>query len=134
MRALGRPLVFSWVIAATAASLTADDWPQWRGPQRNGISAETGWADRWPTDGPKVAWKAKVGLGLSSVVVAGGRLFTMGHADEHDTVFCFDASTGRELWKYSYPAELGDNFFEGGTTGTPTFAAAAGSALSRWGA
>lgn len=111
----------------------ADDWPQWRGPQRNGVSAEKGWLDAWPANGPKIAWKAKVGLGFSSFVIAQGRVFTLGHADEKDTVWCFDAATGKEIWKHSYPAELGDKFYEGGTTGTPTVAVDKVFTLSRWG-
>jgi outer membrane protein assembly factor BamB len=111
----------------------ADDWPQWRGPQRNGISAETGWRDTWPGDGPPIAWKANVGLGFSSFVVAGARAFTMGHANEQDTVWCFDANNGKVLWKHSYPADLGDKFFEGGTTGTPTIVGDRVFTLSRWG-
>lgn len=111
----------------------ADDWPHWRGPARNGISAETGWLDRWPEGGPTVLWKAEIGTGFSSFAVAGGRCYTTGHADEKDTVFCFDAETGRLLWKHSYPAELGDNFFEGGTTATPTVEGGRVYTLSRWG-
>jgi len=111
----------------------ADDWPHWRGPQRNGVVAESGWLSTWPTEGPPIAWKAKVGLGFSSFVVAGGRVCTMGHADSQDTVWCFDESSGRVLWKHSYPAELGDKFYEGGTTGTPTMAGDHVFTLSRWG-
>ena len=111
----------------------AEDWPQWRGPQRNGVSAEKGWLEVWPANGPKTAWKAKVGLGFSSFVVAQGRVFTMGHASEKDTVWCFDAATGQAIWKYSYPAELGDKYFEGGTTGTPTVAGDRVFTLNRWG-
>jgi outer membrane protein assembly factor BamB len=111
----------------------AEDWPQWRGPKRNGISAETGWSDTFPANGPVIAWKAKVGLGFSSFVVADGRVFTMGHADGKDSVFAFDAATGKELWRHSYDAELGDKYFEGGTTGTPTFDGNRVFSLSRWG-
>lgn len=111
----------------------AADWPNWRGPSHNGVSAEKGWLDKWPDDGPKIAWKAKVGLGFSSVVVANGRVATAGHASDQDTVFCFDAETGKTLWKHTYPAELGDKYYEGGTTGTPTFSGDQLYWLSRWG-
>jgi outer membrane protein assembly factor BamB len=126
------PLVAGCALATTVVT-HATDWPQWRGPQRNGISAETGWGDTWPGDGPPVAWKAKVGLGYSAFVVAQGRAYTLGHADGADTVFCFDADSGKLLWKHSYPAELGDKYFDGGTTGTPTVDGDRVYSLSRWG-
>jgi outer membrane protein assembly factor BamB len=113
--------------------MLADDWPQWRGPARNGISQEKGWTDQWPKEGPPIGWKARVGLGFSSLVVGGGKAVTAGHANETDTVFCFDALTGRELWKHSYPAELGDKYYEGGTTGTATIEGDRVFWLSRWG-
>ena len=74
-----------------------------------------------------------MGLGFSSVVVSGGKAVTAGHANETDTVFCFDALTGKELWKHSYPADLGDKYYEGGTTGTATFEGERVFWLSRWG-
>ena len=111
----------------------ADDWPHWRGPQRNGISAESGWREVWPKEGPAIAWRAKVGIGFSSFVVTQGRAFTLGHADERDTVWCFDSASGKVLWKHSYPSELGDKYFEGGTTGTPTVSGEHVFVLSRWG-
>ncbi len=114
-------------------NLTAADWPHWRGPSRDGVTAESGWNDTWPADGPPVAWKAKVGLGYSSFVVAGSRAYTLGHADNADTVFCFDADSGKTVWKHSYPAELGDKYFDGGTTGTPTTDGDRVYSLSRWG-
>ena len=121
------------LFVALGAIAHAEDWPHWRGPQRNGISAEIGWRDTWPADGPPTAWKAKVGLGFSSFAVAQGRAFTLGHADGQDTVWCFDEATGKVLWKHSYPSELGDKYFEGGTTGTPTVAGDRVFTLSRWG-
>jgi len=114
-------------------AVPAADWPHWRGPERTGLSTESGWLDRWPAEGPKVAWRGQVGLGFSSFAVAQGRVFTLGHADGKDSVFCFDAESGRELWRHSYPAELGDKFFDGGTTGTPAVDGARVYALSRWG-
>lgn len=105
---------------ALATSAIADDWPHWRGPARSGISAEAGWLDAWPPDGPKILWKAEVGIGFSSFAVAGGRVYTLGNANDNDTVFCLDAEKGHVLWYHPYPAELGDKFFEGGPTATPT--------------
>jgi hypothetical protein len=87
--------------------LSAGDWPHWRGLDRNGTSKETGWTDEWRGE-PRIAWRANVGLGFSSIVIAKGRASTAGHADGRDTVICLDALTGKEQWKQSYPAELGD--------------------------
>ena len=126
-------LITTLAAVATASSIPAKDWPQWRGPDHNGISTETGWLDQWPATGATISWKAQVGLGFSSFVVAEGRAFTVGHADENDTVFCFDANTGRVVWKHAYPSELGNKYFDGGTTGTPTFEGGRVYWLSRWG-
>lgn len=98
----------------------AADWPNFRGPTHDGVSKETGWATEWPAEGPKVLWKAKVGLGYSGVTVAQGRAFTQGNAKDSDTIFCFDAKSGAELWKHSYPAPLDAKYYEGGTSATPT--------------
>jgi outer membrane protein assembly factor BamB len=126
------------VLLSTCAALlpitgAADDWPQWRGPDRTGKSRESAWLHEWPADGPKTAWKASVGLGFSSVVVANGRALTLGYANEQDTVHCLDADSGKVLWTHSYPSQLGDKYFEGGTTGTPTVAGNRVFVLSRWG-
>ena len=121
------------ILSSLALFARADDWPQWRGPARNGISHESGWLDHFPDQGPSIAWTAKVGLGFSSIVAGNGRAYTAGHANGSDTIFCFDAVTGNEIWKQSYPSELGDKFFEGGTTGSPTLDGERLYWLSRWG-
>lgn len=111
----------------------ADDWPHWRGPNRNGISAESAWLDRWPRGGPPVAWKANAGTGFASFAIANGRVFTTGNQNNTDRVFCFDSETGKLLWKHSYEADLGDKYFDGGTAATPSVDGNRVFTLSRWG-
>jgi outer membrane protein assembly factor BamB len=98
------------------------DWPCWRGPDRNGISAEKGWQAQWPAEGPKQLWKASVGTGFSSFSVSGGRVYTMGNRADTDRVFCLEANTGKAVWEYSYPSALDPKNFEGGPCATPTVA------------
>jgi hypothetical protein len=108
------------LVLLVAAAARAEDWPNWRGPRHDGISTETGWRTNWPADGPKVLWRAEVGVGFSSFAVADGRAFTMGNAGGKDTVWCFDAETGEVLWSHSYPCPLMSKYYEGGTHSTPT--------------
>lgn len=106
-------------LAIIATSLPAAEWSQWRGPERNGIAPAADIRTDWPVKGPKVAWRADVGTGFSSLAVADGRLFTMGNTADIDTVYCLDAETGEALWQASYAAALDPNLFEGGPTATP---------------
>jgi outer membrane protein assembly factor BamB len=96
------------------------DWPRWRGPDLNGISQETGWSVSWPATGPRPVWRAEVGIGFAAVSVAEGRVYTMGNRNDQDTVYCFDESTGREIWKHSYAAKLDAKYYDGGPSATPT--------------
>lgn len=118
-----------WV---SASMLQAADWPVWRGPNHDGISSEKGWRSEWQGE-PKLLWEAEIGLGFSSFTVADGRVFSTGHASDKDTVFCLDAKTGKVIWKHSYPADLGDKFYEGGTSATPVVDGEHVYHLSRWG-
>src|SRR5262245_23769266 len=102
------------------ALVLANDWPRWRGQDLNGMSKEMGGTISWPQEGPKQLWKAAVGIGFSSLTVADGRVFTMGNSNETDTVFCFEESSGKELWKYSYPCQLDPKYYEGGPGSSPT--------------
>ena len=78
----------------------AADWPQWRGPNRDGISAETGLLDVWPKGGPPLVWKTQgLGEGYSSAAIANGRLFIQGQHGDEEYVLAFDADTGKQLWR-----------------------------------
>ena len=101
-------------------STKGDDWPQWRGPERNGISKETGWLAKWPAEGPKKLWEVEVGKGYSSMSVSLGRIYTMGNVNDTDAVSCFDAETGKPLWKHEYPCPAEDPNGFLGTRCTPT--------------
>ena len=101
---------------------TGGDWPNWRGPDLNGISAEKGWQTQWPADGPKQLWKASVGTGFASFSVSGGRVYTMGNSADTDRVFCLDAKTGKVVWEHPYACPLDPKNFEGGPCATPTVA------------
>jgi outer membrane protein assembly factor BamB len=117
-------LLLRLVLAAicTGAVLDGDaaDWYRWRGPDLNGISRETGWSTNWPAAGPQQLWRAQVGIGFTSITVADGRAYTMGNRKDRDTVYCFDAATGREIWKHTYDCKLDPKYYEGGPGGTPT--------------
>lgn len=99
----------------------AADWPNWRGPDHNGISSETDWNPKALTDSTKPVWTASVGIGFSSISVSGGKAVTMGNVDKStDVVTCFDAQTGSILWTYKYDEPLTPNLYEGGPNATPT--------------
>ena len=113
---------FALFIGLTAISARAADWPCFRGPDQDGISKETGLNAKAIENGAKIVWQAGVGTGFASISIADGRAYTMGNDSAKDTVWCFDADTGKELWKHSYAEELKDNLYEGGPNATPTVA------------
>jgi outer membrane protein assembly factor BamB len=98
-----RPIL-AIVLVIWAGLALADDWPIFRGPARNGVSAEKDWTHQWPGGEPKQLFKVNVKSGFSCPVVRGDRLWTMGHLRGRDTVVCLDANTGNEIWAYSYEA------------------------------
>ena len=117
--------------AAPGSEPTSSDWPQWRGPRRDGISAESDWLCSWAAAGPKVLWKVegKIGEGFSGPAIVGERLYTMGFLRDkaakspgrgryagHDVVWCLDARSGKVIWQYAYPGEKGSYY---GPFGTP---------------
>jgi outer membrane protein assembly factor BamB len=114
-----------------ALAARADDWPQWRGPNRDGIWREQGIMERFPADGLKVRWRVPIGPGISSPVVAQGRVFVtdckLGSKEKRlawERVHCFEEATGKPLWTHSYDVRYPDWAFPpdsdgGGPTSTP---------------
>src|SRR5438067_257048 len=102
----------------------ADDWPQWRGPNRDGVWSETGILESFPAEGLKVRWRAPVGPGWSSPSVAEGRVYLTDSqsmrpkADER--VLCFEETTGKRLWTHSYEVTYPDWAFPDGPGRGPT--------------
>lgn len=97
---IGRLAVFAVVIASSSAGINAADWPQWRGPARDGKSSETGLLKSWPAGGPKLVWKTQgLGEGYSSFSVVQGRLFTQGQRGDREFVLALDVNTGKKLWE-----------------------------------
>jgi outer membrane protein assembly factor BamB len=85
---------------STAQTPPAAEWSQWRGANRDGISAETGLLKDWPAGGPPLAWQTTgAGAGFSSFSTSGGRLYTIGARDDVEYVMAFDRATGKKLWE-----------------------------------
>ena len=98
------------------------DWPQWRGPNRDDISTETGLLKKWPSGGPKRAWvNEEGGLGYAGFSVVGGKLYTMGLFDAEEKLLCFDAATGKKLWDLTV-GPIYKNGWGDGPRSTPTVA------------
>ena len=114
-----KPFLFSLPLIFTLA-LHSADWPNWLGPTHDGVSKESDWGNALEN----LKWKTKVGVGFSSMVVANGRLFTMGHDGQKrggkETVYCLDAMSGKPIWTDSYAAPIVDYLHEGGPCATPT--------------
>jgi len=107
------PVVF--VLQALVTVGHAADWPQFRGPNRDNVSTDTGLLKSWPKDGPPLAWQAKgLGGGYSSVSVAGDRIYTLGNKKGKSYVLALERDGGKIVWS----GEIGP---EGGNLGcTPT--------------
>ena len=96
--AIGLGIAFG--LSLVPLGLPAADWPQWRGPQRNGISAETGLLTEWPKEGPPLLWQVKdIGSGYSTPAVVGDRLYLLSNQGTNDEfVQALDAKDGKRVW------------------------------------
>ncbi len=112
--------IVSLVGVVHAAAQPGANWPQWRGPNRDGISKETGLLKQWPAEGPALAWKAAgAGRGYSSFSVANGKLYTMGLRGDREFVVAFDVATGKEAWATAHGSAFHNDRGDG-PRGTPT--------------
>jgi outer membrane protein assembly factor BamB len=118
------------LIGLAAGAARGDDWPQWLGPQRDGVWRESGVLEKFPEGGPKVLWRVPVGTGYAGPAVANGRVYladferagTANPVTGKERVLCLDAAGGKEVWKHEYEVSYKD-MKAGYTTGprcTPT--------------
>lgn len=113
-------LCVTCVLSVLTASAMAADWPNWRGPNLDAISTETDW-NPLALNNVKIVWQSNIGIGFSSVSVADGRAYVMGNINRNtDVLYCFDALSGQERWRFTYAEPLDPKFYEGGTSSTPT--------------
>lgn len=117
LRAPSSILLACTVFFASAA--LADDWPQWRGPHRDGRSAETGLLASWPAGGPSLVFRASgFGGGYSSLAILGDRLYTLGDLEGGQHVIAANKNDGKILWKTRIGPTWEDEY--GGARSTPT--------------
>ena len=120
MRILLPAIVVLCALAHQAMAQSAANWPQWRGPNRDGISKETGLLKQWPDGGPPLVWTAKgAGGGYSSFSIANGKLYTMGLRGDREFVIAFDVATGKEAWATAHGSAFRNDRGDG-PRGTPT--------------
>lgn len=118
-RAFSAVLFLSLILVGT---VSADDWPQWRGPGRDNLSKETGLLKEWPKSGPELVWTFRDGgHGYSCPVVVGDRVYCMGDDEKNQFIFALSAKDGKEIWRTPFASANRDGR-GGGPRGTPTVA------------
>lgn len=91
------------------SSLLAQDWPQWRGPQRDGVASGITFPQAWPSNLTQ-KWKVEIGVGHASPIVHAGKIFAFARKEEQETVYCLNVADGKIVWQKSYPAPYEMNF------------------------
>ena len=93
------------VILVGMSSVLAQDWPQWRGPNREGKLSGFAAPQSWPKELTQ-KWKVPVGVGDSSPALVGSKLYAFGRQEANEVISCIDAATGKVLWQEIYPAQF----------------------------
>ncbi|QJW94214.1 outer membrane protein assembly factor BamB family protein [Frigoriglobus tundricola] len=103
---MSRALLTSAIVLFLALTAAGGDWPQWRGPSRDGHAVAARLPANWPDAAPAPAWKAKIGEGYAGAAVAGGKVFALARDDAQGTecASCFDLVSGKRLWDVRYAA------------------------------
>src|SRR5688500_14238634 len=104
------------IVLVPAAASLADDWPQWRGPNRDCVWHETGIVEKFAEKTLRPKWKVPVGAGYTGPTVADGRVFVMDRitSPEKEGVRCFDEQTGQKVWEFDYPCRYGKIGYQAG--------------------
>ena len=100
-----------------AGSAVAEDWPQWRGPRRDGVWREKGLVAKFDKPALDIKWRAKIGSGYSGPTVADGRVYVTDRLvdpKQIERVHCFDEKTGKNLWTYAYDCTYSNVSYEAG--------------------
>jgi outer membrane protein assembly factor BamB len=120
LRALTLLLTLTLMPANAGVVVLEAEWPQWRGPERNGLSRETGLMKAWPASGPKAAWSASgLGQGYGSLSIKGDRIFAQGMRGNESFVFALNRADGKQVWAVKLgPSQTDDR--GDGPRGTPT--------------
>jgi len=108
------------IMPANDVKQAANDWPQWRGPHRDGTTL-TPLDPAFGKGGPDIEWSANIGVGFTGVTIADGKAFTAGWDDGQTTFVCFEANTGDKKWSHSFPTKKYDNLNVGGPSGTAAY-------------
>lgn len=120
MKNLTGSIIIGLLLYSGVSAAGASDWPQWRGPDRNGISHETGILKEWSDGGPRVLWRVPLGEGFSGISVARGRVYTMFSEGDDEFVICLDASNGEEIWRFRSDSTYYESEGGNGPRATPT--------------
>jgi outer membrane protein assembly factor BamB len=116
---MSHPCFCILIFAVLSLSAAGEDWPAWRGVRGDAKSLDNNWNKNWEKDEPAILWEDQIGTGYGSIAVRDKRLFVMGHRGGEDSLYCFDALSGKSIWAQSYRASLMDNLHEGGPGSTP---------------
>ena len=113
-------LIICLLLCGGVSVAGASDWPQWRGPDKDGISREMGLLKEWPDGGPQVLWRVSLGEGFSGISVVGERVYTMFSEGDDEFIVCLNASNGEEIWRFRSDSNYIESMGGNGPRATPT--------------